>query len=237
MNAKLLLKTLELSSPHSEIKSESILQNRKVPINKILTFLGKQGYITEDNKRKRTISNFRINLAIFGIVNLNIQPSQVINYLKWQEFEEFCLYVLEQHDFSCIKNFRFKRKKKRFEIDIVGIHQPYILCIDAKLWRIRSGKSTALKKAVERQIIRTQALSDVISRYFDKLPISNWNNAIFIPILTTSMNEGIKAHKKVPIIPFYQLNNFIADFNEITDDLPQFKVKVPKCGVQTKLIF
>ncbi|NVM02366.1 MAG: NERD domain-containing protein [Candidatus Helarchaeota archaeon] len=237
MNADLLRKSLELSAITSEMKFECIMENQRVDINQLLRFLGKQGYTEELHNGKKPYSNFRINLAIYGIVNLKLQPSQVINYLKWQEFEKFCLYVLEQHDFSCIRNFRFKRKKKRFEIDIVGIHQPYILCIDAKLWRIRSGKSSALKKAVEKQIIRTKALSNVISKYIEKFHISNWNYAFFIPILTTSMNEGIKAHKEVPIIPFYQFNNFIAEFNKITDNLPQFKVKVPKCGVQTKLLF
>ncbi|MFX0137439.1 MAG: NERD domain-containing protein [Candidatus Hodarchaeota archaeon] len=237
MNSELILKKLELSLNISEIELEYLLQNKRLDLNQILTFLGNQGYFKEQNNGKTLNLHFRMNLAIYGIVNLKLQPSQVINYLTWQEFEEFCLYVLEQHEFRCIRNFRFKKRKSRFEIDILGFNRPYILCIDAKLWRIRYGKSSALKKAVDNQIIRTEALSNIISKYIDQLQILKWKYVYFIPILITSMNEGIKSHKEVPIVPFYQFNNFISNFNKIIDDLPQFKVKVPKCKVQTKLLF
>ncbi|MFX1449855.1 MAG: NERD domain-containing protein [Promethearchaeota archaeon] len=237
MNANLLLKIMELTSEIPEIEIKYLSKITGLNYSQIMIYLKEQMYYEKEKNEILQNSNLRINLAIFGIINLNLPPSRVINYLTWQEFEKFCLYVLEQHEFRCVRNFRFKKRKSRFEIDILGLHQSYMLCIDAKLWRIRSGKPSALRKAVERQIIRTEALSKVISKYLDQLYLSRVKYVYLIPILITSMNEGIKSHKKVPIIPFYQFNNFIADLHKNIDDLPQFKIDIQKFGIQTKLLF
>jgi len=231
LDMNLLLKILELTLEIPDIRLDDLNRITELDFEQLFAILGRQGYLREDSNEVKLDSNFRINLAIFGIVNLNIEPFQVLKYLSWQEFEEFCLYVLEMHEYCCIKNFRFSKIKKRFEIDILGFCNPYVLSIDAKQWRTRHGKMGALKNAVEKQIDRTKALLDILSKYQEKLPLYNWKRALFVPILITSMNEGIKQHLGVPIIPFYQFNNFIANIYKNIEDLTQFKIRIKKKGV------
>ncbi|MHA1376992.1 MAG: hypothetical protein ACTSRG_01295 [Candidatus Helarchaeota archaeon] len=235
MNKNLLLKILELTLKVTDLEADYLQQITDLDYDHLLTFLGNQGYVKDQNEEVKIDSNFRINLAIFGIVNLNLQPHQITKYLTWQEFEEFCFFVLEKHEYSCIRNFRFSKKKKRFEIDLLGFRQPYILSIDAKRWRTRIAKISALKNAVEKQIVRSKNLSEVFSNYSDRFPVTDWKFATFIPILITSMSEGIKSHMNVPIVPFFQFNEFISNLHKNIEDLPQFKIKIKKRGVQTKL--
>lgn len=237
LNENLLFRILEHSNNVSELEWDNLFKIIELDYDQLITILGKQGYFKDENNKIKLDSKFRINLAIYGIVNLNLQPFEVIKYLTWQEFEEFCLYVLEQYDFKNFKNFRFSKQKSRFEIDILSFHQPYILCIDAKRWKIGYGKISALKQAAEKQISRVEAFYNVLFKFIDQFQISSWKYASLVPIIITSMDEGIKSYKEVPIVPFFQFNDFITDLYKFIEELPQFKVKIKKHGAQSKLLF
>lgn len=143
--------------------------------------------------------------------------SKLFKYLEWHDFEVLCKEILELNNFLCKTNVRFKSNKKRGrkEIDIIAYRAPNsILAIDCKKWWIRY-KISALKKAAFDQIDRTRIFIEKIIQA-GKFPKNvKLNNHVFVyPLIITSLKEDIKI-SHIPIVPFFQLNSFLNDFDNL----------------------
>ncbi len=152
---------------------------------------------------------------------------KVCKVLNWKEFEAFSKSVLEKNNYLCFQNFRFKHNKKRYEIDVVGLKKPLILCVDSKHYK-KSGKSSTLKTACKKQIERVEAYSRVLPKNVPKLRIREWKNANIIPIIVTLLPEEIGFFKRVPIVPFFKLNNFIIELQAHISEIFQIHTKLPE---------
>lgn len=157
-------------------------------------------------------------------IELGISLDQIIETLHWREFENFCLMVLDHHDFSTVQNFHFTLIKKRWEIDVIGMKDQLIFAIDAKKWK--TGHAGALKTMVKNQINRVKDFSKAITRrkYRQKLNLYNWKKARVIPMLVTSKMYEIKIFKYMPIVPFFKLNEFLTDFHRYSELVLHFPV-------------
>ncbi|MFX1384048.1 MAG: NERD domain-containing protein, partial [Promethearchaeota archaeon] len=96
-------------------------------------------------------------------INLDIKKLSIL--LDYSGFEALIEEILSRHGFHVIKNFRFSdqstfksnTKQKRYEIDVIGIHDKYMLIIDAKQWKNKDSFN-AINKAANHQLRRVIAL-------------------------------------------------------------------------------
>ncbi len=166
----------------------------------------------------------RLQIALIAI-KYGADVEKVCKLLNWKEFEAFSKSALEKSNYLCTQNYRFKHNQKRYEIDVVGLKKPLILCIDAKHYK-KSGKNHILKIACEKQIERAEALSKELPKSVTKLRIAGWKNVNIIPLIVTLLpEEGF--FEQVPIVPFFKLNNFINELQTYISEIYHIQTKLP----------
>ena len=126
--------------------------------------------------------------------------------------------VLEHNSFQCTKRLRFKHDNW-WEIDVVGGKKPIILCVDAKHWSLRPGKSAAIKRLTDKHIDRVKAFAQVLSILKTKLGFLEWEKATLIPVIVTLFQEAIGSHQSVPVVPFFKFNEFIQELSIYMDQI------------------
>lgn len=189
-------------------------------INYIVDDLVTDDIITKDDHNQINLTpESRMKLA-FLLIKTGLDIEYVAKYLDWKEFEAFSRDILLHHEFKVYPRVRFKSsKKKRYELDLLAIRNPIILCIDCKHWSPRAGKKYALKKAVEKQVERTKAFSNSVDLL--KFNIEKNNDLYLMPLLISWLVEDIKTYQNVPIVPIFQLSFFL---NQIDVYRDEFKI-------------
>jgi len=139
---------------------------------------------------------------------LGVDLQRISDVLCWQEFEEIAGLALKINGYTVYNNVRFKHGSRRYEIDVVGCRKPLVVCIDCKRWQHSIGAS-ALRKIVEEQAQRTQALADSLPNVKLKLDCTKWENAKFVPAVLSLMPGAFKFYYEVPIVPVLALQDFI----------------------------
>jgi len=184
----------------------------------------------------------------FNYVDLDI--NQLSNLLNYDGFEALIQEILSQNQFKTVKNYRFSDKsdlkyetsQKRYEIDVIGIYQNFILVIDAKQWK-RKDSYSAMNKAANLQYQRVKALKknpEILSNLIQEILGLSYNNYkkrlpfTLIPLMVTVESNWIKINdNSVPLVAILNLNSFLQD---LSVNLPYFKtVMVDKISVQKQL--
>ncbi len=191
----------------------------------------------------------KINFIIESMTHLKLDLKNLSEILDYSGFEALVCEILQKNNYYAIKNFRFKDKskfkyktaQKRYEIDVIGIYNNFILIIDAKQWR-RKDSFSSLNRAANLQYQRVLALKenpDVFSGIIDKLLGFNYSikrKAPFklIPIMVTLENNGSKFNdNQVPLISISEFNSFLQEYQNC---LEYFRIiKVRKKYVQKRL--
>ena len=181
---------------------------------------------------------------------LELDINQLSYLLNYDGFEALIQEILSQNNYRTIKNFRFSDKsnlkyetsQKRYEIDVIGIYQSFILIIDAKQWK-RKDSYGAMNKAANLQYQRVVALkknpetiSDLIQKLLGmKCNIRKRLPFTLIPLMVTLETNWIKINdNSVPLVGIYNLNSFL---HELQINLQYFKaVKVSKISSQKQLL-
>jgi hypothetical protein len=189
-------------------------------LNGIVDILVTDNIITRDDYNQVNLTpKSRLKLA-FLLIKAGVDIEHVAKYLDWKEFEAFTRDILLFHEFQVYSRVRFKSsKKKRYELDLLALRNPIILCIDCKHWNSRAGKKHALKKAVEKQVERTIAFSKDAD--LSKFCIERNDGLFLMPLLISWLVEDIKTHQNVPIVPIFQLSFFL---NQLDVYMNEFKI-------------
>ncbi len=226
---KIILDLLQLSKNREEDVIENIIEQRNLSPQKFretIQDLNKslKNIITIKEDLIHVPKKSRIDLVNIA-VKLGTDLDKIVETLHWKEFEDFCLRVLEHHEFSALQNYYFTYRKKRHEIDVIGMRNPIIFAIDAKKWK--TGRSSGLKSMVKNQIIRVKAFSRSLETRDVRrnLNLTNWKRAKLIPMIVTSKMYEIKIFESVPIVPFFKLNGFITDYYRYSEMILKFLVK------------
>ena len=143
-------------------------------------------------------------------LELGADLEHVCRFLSWAEFEMITAQALEANGYRVINNFRFKHGKERREIDVLGLDEPLIICVDCKHWK-RGLRTAAAQKTIEAQIERTRALADVLPRYLQEIGLESWGAATLLPMVVSLLPGQNKLYNKVPVVPVLQLQNFISE--------------------------
>ncbi len=160
----------------------------------------------------------RIELAM-SVISKGVDTESVVEHLTWKDFEGFVANVLEEHNYRCIESFRRKGNAsiRGMEIDVIGVGGNTILSVDAKMWNVRKNKSSALKSAAEKQIVRTVRLCHEMTRLSEKIGKIRRGLYRMVPVVVTWYTEDIEFHDGVPIVPLAKFNSFVLEIDYFED--------------------
>ena len=152
-------------------------------------------------------------------VQLGASISEIVEFLTWKDFEGFVASILTANTYQCVESFRRRGNSLMhgMEIDVIGVKGGTIISIDAKMWGVRGGKATALKKAAEKQKERTLELADELGRLSKKMSSLDTREYRLFPVLVTWLVEEVELHEGVPVVPIFKLNSFILDLDMYED--------------------
>ena len=176
-------------------------------LNKTLTNLSSNGLLQLRQDLIEVSPNQRVNLA-FRAIMLGGDLEKTCRFLKWSEFEAVTAEALQVNGFEASRNLRFKNRGKRWEMDVIGFKEPLIVCIDCKHWRKRLNQA-GLNKAVEAQVKRTKAFSDLLPSYWRKTGLGEWKIATLVPLVLSLISGSLRLRNNVPIVSILQLQDFI----------------------------
>ncbi len=150
----------------------------------------------------------RVRLSIHAL-RVGADIERVCRLLSWVEFEMIAGQAFETNGYRVIKNIHFAHEGKRWELDILGLRKPLLICADCKHWR-RGWRNAATVKAVEAQTERTKALAETLPRHLYSFGLEGWRDATLVPLVLSLLPGPHRFHNQVPIVPILQLQDFIS---------------------------
>ena len=222
----LLISILKLTKEGS-VLIESVNKEARIPSAvtlKLLDNLQNEELVYLRSNIIEVDSDSRLKIAVKA-ASLGADIEHISDLLCWQEFEEIAAFALINNGYIVKNNIRFKHEGKRWEIDVVGCKKPLVICIDCKHWQ-RAISPSALNKIIDLQTQRTIALSDSLPNIALKLEFTKWEKAKFIPAVLSLIPSAIKFCQKVPVVPVFQLQNFISQLPAYTESLKFFSKSI-----------
>jgi len=192
------------------VKQQLINIEAKIPkedARKLLQRLQNDGLIYLHRDVIDANATQRLRLAVYAM-KLGADLEQTSSFLQWQEFEGMAAFALEQNGYNILRNMRFKYGGRKWEIDIVGCKKPFAICVDCKHWHHGLYPST-LRRIVEEQVERTQALAKSQPNPAIKIEFASWEKAKLVPVVLSLVVGALKFHDDVPIVPVLQLQDFL----------------------------
>jgi len=192
------------------VRKELLAKNAKVPAQTtdlVLRKLSQRDLLHEHQGVIEASPSQRLKMAIHALT-LGADFERVCGLLSWSEFENIAAQAFEANGYRVMRNLRFKQASRRWEIDIIGLKEPLILCVDCKHWK-RGWQKAATMKAVEAQIERTEAFAKALPNYYQKAKLEEWETATLLPIVMSLTLGPCKFYSNVPIVPVLQLQDFI----------------------------
>ncbi len=225
---KLLISTLKLTKEAGAL-FEDVKTDAKLPTDicfEMICKLQNQELVNLSNEKIEVTVENRIKLAVKA-VNLGADLQTVSNLLCWQEFEQIAAYALKTNGYTVVRNLRFSHNKRRYEVDVVGCRKPLVVCIDCKRWQ-HSITPSALRKIVEDQTRRAEALAGFLPNPKVNLECTNWDYAKFIPGVLSLMPGAYKFYYDVPVVSVLQLQDFICQLPLYTENVKCIQKKFGK---------
>lgn len=219
---KLLASSLKLTK-FGPVQEDLISKDAQIPqqnTEEVLKKLCNEGLIQREKGVVDASSNQRIRIAVQAI-RLGADFEKICSFLDWSEFENIATTAFEANYFTVKKGFRFAESGRRWEIDILGIKEPVVACVDCKHWH-HGWRRAATIKAVEAQVKRTEALANALPRLHEKIGLENWETAVLVPIILSMYPSPLKFYEKTPIVPILQLQNFLSEFLAYVNQLTHF---------------
>ena len=166
----------------------------------------------------------RLRIA-FDLVKSGSDIERVFKYLSWQEFEEASARILEESGYAVHRRVRFKNEKRKFEIDLLGLRQPLILCLDCKHW-MRGSQRSPLKKAIGEQVTRVEGFVHFFETNRDRFHVEKWKKAKLLPVMIVLLDVPLQLHEGVPAVPILRFGNFLYELPAALDLLNSIDVEL-----------
>jgi len=174
---------------------------------KLLQKMQNENLVYLDGDKVEVNTENRLKIAVKA-ASLGADIQNISDMLKWQEFEEIAALALKINGYTVKKNVRFKHGSRRYEIDVVGCRKPLVVCIDCKRWQ-HAIAASALRKIVEEQLQRVEALADTLPNLKLELECTKWEKAKFVPAVLSLVPGAYKFYYDVPVVPVLSLQDFI----------------------------
>jgi len=176
-------------------------------VERFLAGLQEAGVITLTDEEIHVTSEQRMRIAELAISG-GADSERVARELQWQEFEELAARILEVEGYATVKHFIFRNFARKYEIDVVGAKEPFLLCVDCKHWR-HGWAPSKIMTAARNQLLRVQSLSEVFTFYEKKHHITGWRSARLLPIVVALADVSSKLMDGVPIVSALRLRDFL----------------------------
>ena len=223
-NRELFISILK-STRNGPIHKKIIKNNAQIPtqeVDEALMTMAQMDLIKLENELVEASSVQRVKIAI-ETVKLGADFERVCKTLDWIEFENIAAKAFEANNFKVRKRFRFKWEGKRREMDILGFKKPIVVCMGCKHW-FHGWRKSAIINAVNSQVERTSILAQAFPAIYKKIMKFEWNHATLIPVVLSLVPGPFKAHKRTPIVPIFQLQNFLSEVLAYINLLTRFQV-------------
>jgi Holliday junction resolvase-like predicted endonuclease len=207
---KILLSVLRSTSDgrHAEIEGLARISRVSISVMKnIIEELNVRNLLFLTYDRVSASKEQRVAIAM-EVLKHGGDPERVCRELDWREFEEVAKVALDSNGYSATKSFIFKHGRKRMEIDLVGVKEKLVLCIDCKHW-MHGWHRSMMRVAVEKQVKRTEALAAETSRMIKRLNLPNREQFIFLPVLVTLTDVALRTMRDVPVVPILRVGAFL----------------------------
>ena len=204
-----------------EIELETLSKMLSVDKKVLVEYLKKIGGVVIFDEK--IIVNSKLDVIQSGLL-LGVPPNILFRYVDWKEFEKKVSDIIEKHGFSVIYNFvgldRFR--KKRFQVDIIGIKVPDILVIDTKHWSYKTTVKSRIQIEIQKHYERAKLLAEntkFSTMLFNYLTSKKTRVMRFYPVIVTLSPKYKWIDEKGFIVPLNYLNDFIIHFHQIREEI------------------
>ncbi|MDJ0269587.1 MAG: restriction endonuclease [Aigarchaeota archaeon] len=142
-------------------------------------------------------------------VKLGYEPERVARYLDWREMEAYTAKIVEKIGYKPLRNVRFKRLGKRFEVDVLAVKEYGAIVLDCKRWKNRLVGKT-LRSVVERHKARTEALVSLLEN-----ALTGRNMVSFLPTILTLYEPETRMAEGCYIVPIHTFMSFLSNADAI----------------------
>lgn len=141
-------------------------------------------------------------------------------YLTWQEFERFAEECLTELGYETMGNLRLVAENRRWQIDLVGVKSPLVLCFDCKHWITHSSPSR-FRTAVERQVKVTRIITSRIGRERNQ-------SMLGLSIILTILEPPESLTEPAVVLSIQRMPGLLRDLTPYSPGLPFVLVEEPK---------
>ena len=166
----------------------------------------------------------RLGVAVKA-VEAGADPETVSRCLGWLEFEELAARVFEANDFRVLRRFRFYAEGRRWELDILAVRMPYVVCGECKHWGKGIGNQTA-RGIIETHLEKTEIFAGHIEDLRKRIKIEDWPKAVIVPMALTLSATPMEIYRRVPSVSVLALPSFLSEFDGQLERLTNFKVEL-----------
>jgi Holliday junction resolvase-like predicted endonuclease len=226
IESELILSVLKLSKQGTVQKNLVAKDARSstAVTEELLKTLSQKGFIKLKGSNLEVASGQRLQLVIEAIKQ-GVDIEHASKFLEWKEFEKMAAEAFEINGYLVKRNFHFKARAKRWEIDILARKRPLIVCVDCKRWQHGWSRASVIR-TTEAQVGRTKALTDSLQDLTVKLELNDWARVTLIPVMLSLIPGPFKFHDSTPIVPILQLQSFISELPAQVNLLTHFSTIV-----------
>ncbi|MGD2200388.1 MAG: hypothetical protein PVJ38_01995 [Candidatus Bathyarchaeota archaeon] len=207
---------------------ESLLETVKVTdeaFHLFIDYLTGEGLIETYEAAVGASREQRLGLAVRAIMT-GADLERVSRALGWLEFEEIAAYTFEKNGYHVDSRFRFQAEGRRWEIDVLATRKPLVVCAECKHLQKGLGNLTA-RRIVETHLEKVRVLSENPEILVEKGPVRGWDKAVFVPITLSLQPARNKIYRRIPVVPVFELPNFLNEFQGQMDWLAHFIIDLP----------
>lgn len=194
-------------------------------LGEALIQLSEEGLVTVRGDSLELSRDNRLGLAVKAI-ELGADFQTVSQSLGWLEFEELAAYVFEMNGYSVLRRFRFQADGRRWEMDVLALRRPYIVCAECKHWTKGIGNSTA-RGIIETHIEKTEVFSRRLPELSKRIKAQGWGTATVVPVALTLSPTDMSIYRRVPSVSILALPSFLDEFGGQLERLIHHVVELP----------
>ena len=195
-------------------------------LGEALARLGEEGLVTAKEGHLKLSRDNRLGLAVKAI-ELGADFQTVSQSLGWLEFEELAAYVFEMNGHSAHRRFRFQAEGRRWEMDVLALRRPYIVCAECKHWTKGMGNTTA-HGIIEAHSEKTDVFSRHLAGLAKRIGAHRWGSATVVPVALTMSPTDMSIYRRVPSVSILALPSFLDEFGGKLERLVHHTVELPE---------
>ncbi|MCX6654945.1 MAG: hypothetical protein NTY03_07460 [Candidatus Bathyarchaeota archaeon] len=158
-------------------------------------------------------------------VRVGADVEAVSRSLTWLEFEELSARVFEENGFRVMRRFRFMAQGRRWELDLLAVRTPYLVCGECKRWGKGIGNQTA-RGIIETHLEKTEVFTGHIEEFRKRVGLVDWSKAVIVPMVLTLSATPMEIYRRVPSVSVLALPSFLSEFDGQLERLAHFRINL-----------